>query len=104
MTDKKLTEFKIDSSTYLTSTTKKYDNRKRWETPNPKLINSYIPGTIKIISVKVGDSLNEGDDVLILEAMKMRNRITMPFDGKIKAINIVLEQKIPKNYCMIEIE
>lgn len=97
-------EIKIDDSAYLTQTNKMYDNRTRWEAPNPNLVLSYIPGTVVKIFAKEGDTVEQGGELLILEAMKMQNRITMPFVGKIKKISIKPGQRIPKNFVMIEIE
>ena len=94
----------VHSAKYQTTFTKKYENRKVWAEPNFNHINSYIPGTIIDIPVKVGDVLKEGTSILILEAMKMHNNIRMPFKGKILKINIEIGQKIPKNFLMIEIE
>lgn len=39
------------------------------------------------IKVSVGDSVNEGDVLCILEAMKMENEIMAPSAGKVVAIN-----------------
>ena len=55
------------------------------------------------IMVKEGQKLKEGETVLILEAMKMANNITMPFDGVIKAINVEKGENVPKNHVMVEI-
>jgi acetyl/propionyl-CoA carboxylase alpha subunit len=46
----------------------------------------------------------QGDVVLVLEAMKMANRIVMPFDGTIKAIHVKKGDIVPKNQLMVEIE
>jgi pyruvate carboxylase len=94
----------VHSAKYETTYTKKYLNRKVWEEPNFNNINSYIPGTIIDILVKVGQVLNEGDSIIVLEAMKMYNDIQMPFKGRILKINIEKGQKIPKNFLMMEIE
>ncbi len=99
-----LVGFKVHSLEYQTKITKKFANRKPWQAPNPKEIKSYIPGTILKISVKVGKKLKEGDPILVLEAMKMRNQITMPFDGKIKEICVKEGDRIPKNELMIVVE
>lgn len=94
----------VHSAKYQTTYTKKYENRKVWVEPNFNHINSYIPGTIIDILVKEGQVLNEGDSIIVLEAMKMYNDVQMPFKGKIVKINIEKGQKIPKNFLMIEIE
>ena len=84
--------------------TKKYNNRKRWELPNPKEIHSYIPGTILEIMVEVGQAVKEGETLLILEAMKMKNKVQMPFDGIVKSIRVKSGDKVPKGELIIELE
>ena len=42
-----------------------------------------MPGTILDVRVKVGDSVKQGDVVMILEAMKMENEIYADKDGKV---------------------
>ena len=49
-------------------------------------VKAPLPGTISSISVKVGDQVNVGDTVLVLEAMKMQNNIEAEKDGKVTAI------------------
>jgi oxaloacetate decarboxylase alpha subunit/pyruvate carboxylase subunit B len=46
-----------------------------------------MPGLIIRYEKNVGDSIEEGDTVLILEAMKMENALPAPVSGTIKAIN-----------------
>jgi acetyl-CoA carboxylase biotin carboxyl carrier protein len=45
-----------------------------------------MPGKITKIMVSVGDTVNEDDEVLLLEAMKMENPIFAPTGGTIKEI------------------
>lgn len=99
-----LVDFQVTTRKYKTRLNKMFKQRKAYRVPDPNEINSYIPGTIIKIAVKVGQKVKEGDTLLILEAMKMLNQIKMPFDGKIKAIHIKVGEKIPKNRLMIEIE
>ena len=47
-----------------------------------------LPGTINEIKVKVGDKVNAGDTVVILEAMKMQNNIEAESAGTIASINV----------------
>lgn len=69
-----------------------------------KNVRAFIPGTIGDIFVKVGDSVKENQDLLILEAMKMRNRVKSPVSGKIKAIHVEKNQIVVKNQILVEIE
>ncbi len=102
--EKELVGFRVHSMEYQTKLTKKFANRKAWKEPNPLEIRSYIPGTVLEIQVKVGQELNEGDAVLVLEAMKMRNQIVAPFKAKVKEISVKEGDKIPKNELMILLE
>jgi oxaloacetate decarboxylase alpha subunit/pyruvate carboxylase subunit B len=46
-----------------------------------------MPGMIVNYEKQVGDSVNEGETVVVLEAMKMENALAAPASGTIKAIN-----------------
>ena len=97
-------DFAVTARKYKTLLTKKYENRKVWVDPNPYEIQSIIPGTILKIFVKEGDVVKEGAPLMILEAMKMQNRIEMPFTARIKKINVEIGIRVPKDSLMIELE
>jgi len=67
-------------------------------------IKAPMPGLILDISVKVGDVVEEGNTLLILEAMKMENSIASPRDGIIKAISVAKGAAVEKNELLIEFE
>ncbi len=47
-----------------------------------------MPGTILRVEVNTGDSVAQGDTLLILEAMKMENEILAPMNGVVKQLNV----------------
>jgi len=49
-------------------------------------ITAPIPGTVLRVNFKEGDSINQGDVLLILEAMKMENEIMASTSGTVKKI------------------
>ncbi len=51
-------------------------------------VASPMPGTILKVNVSVGSTVNEGDAVAVLEAMKMENDIPAPCSGKVVAVNV----------------
>jgi biotin carboxyl carrier protein len=61
------------------------------------VISANIPGKIVTIDVAVGDVVEEGHVILILEAMKMQNEITAPIAGMVESINCVEGQSIEAN-------
>ncbi len=94
----------IDSTSYETNLTEKFKNRKKYTVPNPKVIYTTIPGTIKEISIKQGQTVKKGDPILILEAMKMLNHIISPMDGTIKCIFVDINDMVPKGRELIKFE
>jgi len=51
-------------------------------------VKAPLPGTILDVKVNVGDKVNTGDVVLVLEAMKMQNNIESEFSGTVTSINV----------------
>lgn len=50
-------------------------------------VTAPMPGTIVSVKVSVGQSVNAGDVLCILEAMKMENEIVAPKAGKVVAVS-----------------
>ncbi len=96
--------FVVERAEYKTILTEKFKNRKKYVEVNPKLITAFIPGTIVDIFVKKGSKVKEGDDLLVLEAMKMRNVLKAPFDGKIKAVKVKKNDMVAKEQLLLEFE
>ncbi len=51
-------------------------------------VKSPMPGTILAINVRQGESVTQGQALLVLEAMKMENEIPSPIDGSIASIMV----------------
>ena len=99
-----LRTFMVDGDKYRTRLSKKYTMRKPYEPNDPKKIMAFIPGTIKKVFIREGVKVNKGDQLLILEAMKMNNTMLSPVDGIVKAILIKPGQVVSKKQLLIEIE
>jgi len=78
-----------------------------FEVGKTKLVNAIkapMPGLILEINVKVGQQVNQGDNLLILEAMKMENSFDSPRAGIIKSIAVTKGQAVEKGQLLIEFE
>jgi oxaloacetate decarboxylase alpha subunit/pyruvate carboxylase subunit B len=66
-------------------------------------LNAPMPGMIISYEKNVGDSINEGETVVILEAMKMENALPAPAGGTIKSINFSSGDSVAKGdvLCVI---
>lgn len=51
-------------------------------------VTTPMPGSVVKVKVKVGDNVEAGDTVLIVEAMKMENEVHTPISGKVEKIHV----------------
>jgi len=63
-----------------------------------------IPGVIVEITVKAGDSVNYGQELCVLEAMKMKNSIRAGRDGVIKQVNASIGDHVHQGQVLVEFE
>lgn len=68
------------------------------------MVEAPMPGLVLNVLVKVGDSVEEGDGLLVLEAMKMENKLVAPRSGIIKLIHVTANQTVEKGILLIEFE
>ncbi len=66
-------------------------------------VKAPMPGMVISYEKQVGDSVEEGETVVILEAMKMENSLPAPASGTIKSINFSVGDSVAKNdiLCII---
>ncbi len=62
-----------------------------------------MPGMIVRYAKKVGDAVEEGETVVVLEAMKMENALPAPCSGKVQAINFSSGDSVGKGDVLIVI-
>jgi biotin carboxyl carrier protein len=65
-------------------------------------IKAPMPGLIIDLKIKAGDTVRQGDPLLILEAMKMENIIKSPVDGVIKHLKVKKGDNVEKGQVLIE--
>lgn len=56
----------------------------------PLQVKAIIPGKVVAVSVKVGDSVTAGQQLLVVEAMKMQNELRAPRDGTIDRVGVAV--------------
>lgn len=102
--DDKLGYLNINSSLYQTRLSDKFKERKPYEPSDPKIVLSFIPGTVLEIFVEEGQEVKKGENLLILDAMKMQNRLKCSMDGRIKSIKVKRGDRVPKGAVLLELE
>ena len=63
-----------------------------------------IPGKIISVSVSQGSVVKEGDELCLLESMKMENPILAPVGGTVTGIDLARGQAVEAGYLLAIIE
>ncbi|MBI5928294.1 MAG: biotin attachment protein [Chloroflexi bacterium] len=71
---------------------------------NPNVIAAPIPGVIDSVLVKAGEVVNTGQEVCVLEAMKMKNIIRASRAGRIEDIKISAGQQVKHHDVLMTFE
>jgi biotin carboxyl carrier protein len=67
-------------------------------------LRAIIPGRIVSIAVATGDSVEAGQSVLIVEAMKMQNELRAPRAGRIGRVDVAPDQNVERGDLLVVIE
>lgn len=103
----KICTVKVNSTIYNLEVTNQYDallhqlGLDNLSSARVVDLKAPMPGLVLKIMVKEGDEIKKGDNLVVLEAMKMENIIKASADAKIKAIKIKPADKLEKNQVMI---
>ena len=60
-----------------------------------------MAGNILSVNVKTGDTVNAGDTLIILEAMKMENEIVSPADGVVSSVLVQSNQTVESGELLV---
>ena len=66
-------------------------------------IKAPMPGLVLKVLVNEGQEFKKGDNLLVLEAMKMENILKAPVDGVVKSIKIKPGDKVDKNEVLLNL-
>ncbi len=99
-----LEDFAVEFRKYKTELTEKFKNRKKWEPKDESKIISVIPGKITKIYVSEGDVVVAGKEIMVLEAMKMKNVVISEVSGLVKKINVKVGDLVSKGKVIFEFE
>ena len=66
-------------------------------------IKAPLPGTITEVKVNVGDTVKQGDVVLVLEAMKMQNNIESEHEGTVTSITVKQGESVMEGAVLMTI-
>lgn len=68
------------------------------------VVLSPMPGAIKKVNVKVGQMVSEGQELVVIEAMKMQNSLHAGKTGKVKTVNCKEGSTVDEAEVLVELE
>jgi len=83
---------------------KKQETKKIVNNDGGKEVVSPIQGQVTNIKVKVGDKVQKGDVLLIIEAMKLENEVVSPFEGQVAEILVSKGQNVKAKDVIVIVE
>ncbi len=66
-----------------------------------KEVKAPMPGLVLDVVVEKGSEVKKGDNLLVLEAMKMENNIKSPSDGTVKSVTVTKGKAVDKNEVLV---
>ncbi|QIA08112.1 biotin/lipoyl-containing protein [Draconibacterium halophilum] len=72
--------------------------------PGDNKITSPMPGKVVKVMVEEGDTVKEGDTIIIISAMKMESEYKAPKDGTVKKVNVKNQDTVDSNQVLIELD
>jgi len=67
-------------------------------------LSASLPGRISEVMVSAGDTVQAGDPVLTLEAMKLYHGLSAPVSGTVRAVHVKLGDIVGQGHLLVEIE
>ena len=63
-----------------------------------------LPGTVRAVNVAESETVEQGQTLLVLEAMKMEIRIQSPIDGVVARLAVVEGQTVEREEVLVEVD
>ncbi len=100
---------RVNNHDYNVSVQDKYDvllHEMGMDVAGSKKVNDIkapMPGMVLKVMVENGQSIQKGEAILVLEAMKMENILKSPSDGVVKNVHIIKGDKVEKGQVLINL-
>jgi glutaconyl-CoA/methylmalonyl-CoA decarboxylase subunit gamma len=76
---------------------------KKKATTGKHEVTAPLPGTILKLNISVGDIVSEGQNLLVMEAMKMENQIQTSRGGEVVSIKVKVGDAVQQDDVLLEI-
>ena len=93
----------VDGQHYALTIEDERSSRRRATGASAGNLTAQMPGQVTEVHIAEGDTVESGQTLVILEAMKMEIRITAPTDGIIKQVLVVQGDVVERGQLLIEL-
>jgi 3-methylcrotonyl-CoA carboxylase alpha subunit len=69
-----------------------------------RILRAPMPGQVRAVYVEAGQAVEEGQELLLLEAMKMEIRIQAPRAAQVAAVNVGAGDSVDKDQVLVELD
>ncbi|XP_015978625.2 propionyl-CoA carboxylase alpha chain, mitochondrial isoform X1 [Rousettus aegyptiacus] len=97
------TVYKVHILTRLAAELNKFMLEKVAEDTS-SILRSPMPGVVVAVSVKPGDMVAEGQEICVIEAMKMQNSMTAGKTGKVKSVHCKAGDTVGEGDLLVELQ
>lgn len=70
----------------------------------PQTVEAEMPGKVVLVKAAVGDTVSEGQGVVVVEAMKMENEIPAPIDGVVSELGVEVGDTVENGDMLFVVE
>jgi 3-methylcrotonyl-CoA carboxylase alpha subunit len=63
-----------------------------------------MPGAVLEVLVNVGDEVEAGTPLVVMEAMKMEHRVMAPTDGTVVAVHVEVGGRVQQGQTLVDVE
>ena len=91
----------VNGKTYDISVKNGIEAREGVNSSDAVPIKAALPGAVLKINISEGDMIEEGDVLLVLEAMKMETEIKSPKSGKIASVEVNVGEQVKNGQVLV---
>lgn len=90
---------------HLIAQVEKSDDRRKKgaKQANEGAVSAPMPGMVVDVLVKVGQYVNHGEPLVILESMKMQMQIRSPFNGLVEKVTVHNKAQVEKGMLLVQV-
>ena len=67
-------------------------------------LDAPMPGRVTRVAVAMGDTVKRGQELIVVEAMKMENALVSPYDGVVKSLTVKVGDMVAPGPALVVIE